>query len=369
MWKALSRRQFLRYSATIGASFTVTGCAFPHAQAPQGPSPGKNLLRGIRIVDAHAHPDQFYDDSPRISDLSSTLEAITEVGMTASAFSAVGDLSSRRGVNFQDTDYTSTNRQLRSVLHLANRGKVKLILKSSDLPDVAGAGNPPGALLAIEGGDALEGKPGRVDEFHRTGVRMITLMHYGNNELGDAMSAYGAKQPAPPRNGLTSAGRRIVDRMQESGMVVDVAHAQSLTLKRIAEMSSKPLVDSHTSPCPAPDPPGCTRARTWEDMERVAKTGGVVCTWPLAYKTGQSSRQTFSDWALEILEMKKRLGMEHVGLGTDGGGQLPGLIDGYRDERDLERLAAAMQEAGLSREEIRSYMGGNFIRVLRQCIG
>jgi microsomal dipeptidase-like Zn-dependent dipeptidase len=369
MSKALSRRQFLRYSATIGASFALTGGTLSHAESPQAPFPDKNLLRGIRIVDAHAHPDQFYADSSRITDRSSTLGAITELGMTASAFSAIGDASARRGGNLQDSDYMSANRQLQSVLHLANRGKVKLIRKSSDLPEVAGPGNPPGALLAIEGGDALEGKPDRVDAFHRMGVRMITLMHYRNNELGDVMSAYGSKQPAPPRNGLTPAGRKIVERMQEAGMIVDVAHAQSLTLEQIAEMSGKPLVDSHTSPCPVPDPPGCGRARTWEDMERVAKTGGVVCTWPLAYKTGNASRRTFSDWALEIVEMKKRLGMEHVGLGTDGGGQLPDLIDGYRDELDLERLAAAMREAGLSREEIRSYMGENFIRVLRECIG
>lgn len=369
MSNALSRRQFLRYSATIGTSVAFNGIATSYAQASQKTSPDKSILQGIRIVDAHAHPDQFFSDSPRITDFSSTLGAITEIGMTASAFSAIGDFSAMRIGNFQETDYTSTNRQFRSVLHLAKSGKVKLILKSSDLPEVVGPGNPPGALLAIEGGDALEGKIERVDEFHRTGVRMITLMHYRNNELGDIMSGYGSKQPAPPRNGLTSAGRKIVDRMQELGMVVDVAHAQSLTLKQIAEISKKPLVDSHTSPCPVPDPPGCTRARKWEDMERVAKTGGVVCTWPLAYKTIYASRQTFSDWALEILEMKKKFGMEHVGLGTDGGGGLPGLINGYRDVRDLPQLASAMQEVGLSLEDIRSYVGGNFIRVLQQCIG
>ena len=369
MWNLLSRRRFLRYSATIGASAAFSGIATACAQAPQRPSSDGGLLQGIRIVDAHAHPGQFYNDSPRVTDLSATLGAITEIGMTASAFSAVGDISALRSGNVQESDYTSTTRQLRNVLNLANRRKVKLILKSSDLPEVVGSGNPPGALLAIEGGDALGGKPERVDEFYQMGVRMITLMHYNNNELGDMMVAYGSKQPASPRNGLTSAGRKIVERMQELGMVVDVAHAQSLTLKHIAEMSKKPVVDSHTSPCPMPNPPGCARARNWEDMERVAKTGGVVCTWPFAYKTSNATRQTFSDWALEILEMKKRLGMEHVGLGTDGGGGLPALIGGYRDERDLAPLAAAMQEAGLSQDDLRAYMGGNFIRVLQLCIG
>jgi microsomal dipeptidase-like Zn-dependent dipeptidase len=97
------------------------------------------------------------------------------------------------------------------------------------------------------------------------------------------------------------------------GMRIIDAHAHSTTLKQIAEMSGRPLVDSHTSPCPAEDSIKCGRFRTWKDMERVAKTGGVVCTWPWAYQWGSTARKTFLDWAKEIQEMKKRLGMEHVG--------------------------------------------------------
>jgi microsomal dipeptidase-like Zn-dependent dipeptidase len=78
---------------------------------------------------------------------------------------------------------------------------------------------------------------------------------------------------------------------------------------------------------------------------------------------------TFLDWAKEILEMKKRLGTEHVGLGTDGGGHLPGLIEGYGDVRDLVKLIRAMDEVGFSQDEIGAYMGGNFYRVLKTCIG
>jgi microsomal dipeptidase-like Zn-dependent dipeptidase len=67
--------------------------------------------------------------------------------------------------------------------------------------------------------------------------------------------------------------------------------------------------------------------------------------------------------------MKERIGMEHVGLGTDGGGGIPRFVEGYRDIRDLSQLVAAMQEAGFTREEIAAYMGGNTYRVLEACIG
>jgi microsomal dipeptidase-like Zn-dependent dipeptidase len=61
--------------------------------------------------------------------------------------------------------------------------------------------------------------------------------------------------------------------------------------------------------------------------------------------------------------------MEHVGLGTDGGGGIPRFVQDYRDIRDLSQLVKAMQDAGFSREEISAYMGGNTYRVLKACIG
>jgi microsomal dipeptidase-like Zn-dependent dipeptidase len=61
--------------------------------------------------------------------------------------------------------------------------------------------------------------------------------------------------------------------------------------------------------------------------------------------------------------------MEHVGLGTDGGGNLPSFIEGYQDICDLPKLMKAMQEVGFKNDEIAAYMGVNFCRVLKGCIG
>ncbi len=56
-------------------------------------------------------------------------------------------------------------------------------------------------------------------------------------------------------------------------------------------------------------------------------------------------------------------------MGTDRGGGIPSLIEGYRDVRDLAHLAAAMQEVGLSHDDVKSHMGGNLYRFLQKCIG
>jgi len=364
----MNRRDFLRYSAFCGLSVTL-GNFFPDGEAAGMPTRDMALLKDIQVIDAHAHPDR-YVRGPGQVDNTSTIKAITALGMVASSFAAVGDQVFLSRGRAPGDEYHNTKTQLDWwVKGPLKSDKLKLVLKASDVPSAVSANSPPGAILAIEGGDPLEGNPDRVNEFYRYGVRMITLVHYRNNELGDIMRMMQNLLPGPAHHGLTPAGRKVVERMEDLGMLVDVAHADAITLKEIVEMSSRPLVDSHTSPCPGEDPLNCGRFRTWKEMEMVAKTGGVVCTWPMAYQGKTLTRMTFLDWATEILEMKKRLGMDHVGLGTDGGGNIPRLIEGYRDVGDLVHLVKAMKEVGLSQDEISVYMGGNFYRVLRSCIG
>jgi len=63
------------------------------------------------------------------------------------------------------------------------------------------------------------------------------------------------------------------------------------------------------------------------------------------------------------------LGAAHLGIGMDGGGSLPALIQGYRDVRDLATLARTVREVGFSPEEIAAIFGGNFRRVFQQAVG
>jgi membrane dipeptidase len=216
--------------------------------------------------------------------------------------------------------------------------------------------------MAVEGGDALEGQLKHLDDFHARGVRLMTLMHNHDNEIGFNQRSAG---DGP----LTSFGVRVVERMNKLGMVVDVAHAKANTLKHIVEICAGPLIDSHTSLLANDeDGPGLRRLRPWDEMEMIAKTGGVVCTWPFAYKGNRSQRTTLAHWVDEIVQMKARLGIEHCGIGTDGGGGLPRTVDGWSSIVSLPSLIEAMRKAGLTREDIGAVVGGNFIRVLQKCL-
>jgi membrane dipeptidase len=371
----MNRREFLRLSAAAGTALAgggiLSGCDMEAL-----------ALTGVRIVDPHAHPDQFYADNPANVDESSTLATIVEIGMVASSFSAIGDRNYAGAGVPGVQEYQHTNYQLSKVEALAAAGQVRKVLKASDIPFALGPGVPPGAILSIEGGDPLTSdtvgadpfaiSTQRLNAFYGLGVRIITINHYRNNDLGDCQNRHQTWDPGPPNGGLTELGAHVVTEMQKKGMLVDVAHSNPATLQGIVELAKgakKPVIDSHTSPHPDGDLSHYKRLRTRDEMERIAETGGVVCSWPYAYSTGTVTRRTFTDWAREIVAMKKALGMEHVGLGTDGGGVLPEMIDGYRGVQDLGKLALEMRIAGLSQKDVAAFFGGNLLRVLKACIG
>jgi len=321
------------------------------------PASGEDIFKGMMIINAHAHPEEFYSDRlPK--DMSASMAGMKQLRMNASVFSALGD--KERG-GWEET-FPGVMNQLACAMCYVKTGEAKLILKSSDISNPMGPKDPVGCILGIEGANPLEGNPEYFDEVYRYGVRIITLGHYLVNGFTDIMTK-------PPKyGGLSSLGKQAIKKMDKLGIVIDVAHASHDSIKDIAGITERPLVDSHTSVCHNDKLP-CSRFRTWYEMEVVAKTGGVVCTWPMARRREGYQRETFLDWAKEILEMKKRLGIEHVGLGTDGGGHLPALVQGYEDVRDLRKLVAAMTDVGLTRDDIGAYMGGSFYRIFKAYTG
>lgn len=352
----MDRRTFLK-GTSVGFLSLATGGA---QAAGGGESQDIDPLAGAAIVDAHAHPDTFF--SGRHTDRSSTLESISALRMAASSFSAVGDKQGRERGPWQAESMHAVRLQLDAVRDWAAAGKVSLIRSAAEIV-IPSPGAPPGAILALEGAHPIGEDPDKVDALHAQGIRIITVMHYAMSDLGDCMTCRSHHK------GLSPAGRKVVERMQRLGVLVDVAHADSRTTRQIVEVMDRPVVDSHTSLCPESDDSKCGRLRTWNDMEHLAKKGGVICTWPLAYTRANAKRETFRDWALELLEMKRRLGVAHLGIGTDGGGSLPALIQGYRDVRDLATLARTMREVGFSPDEIAAVFGGNVRRVFQQAVG
>ena len=227
-------------------------------------------------------------------------------------------------------------------------------------------------VLAVEGGDFLEGRLDRVREAHDRGIRSIQLVHYRVNELGDI-------QTEPARHGgLTPFAREVIREMNRLGMLVDVAHATFDGVRAAVETSSKPMVLSHTFV----DVPGNARAVSREHARLVAKGGGVVGVFPVAF-----GGPGFSGYIDHLSRMADAVGIDHVHpdlfaifafkgegagtrdpIGTDMDG-IPFQICTFDDYSRWPSIATALLERGYGRADVAKVMGENVARVLRATIG
>jgi microsomal dipeptidase-like Zn-dependent dipeptidase len=316
----------------------------------------------VPIIDAHAHLPS--DGSPE----GHTFEAIRSAKLSATSVAVMGDKDSAVSA---DVAFEFALEGIHIVRSWEAAELVKIVRRPRDILFGPGSTGPIPVILTIEGGDAIGTQLNRVDEFYKLGVRMITLVHgtttqSGDNTIGCDMRRYTSSDPAD--GGLTDFGRRVVARMNRLGMVIDVAHASTQTLVDIASCTRAPIIDSHTNPLP----PSVTwrdgdRRRLYDEIEWIVGTGGLVCTWPYAYDESEFDRLTFTDWVEEIKAFKAYFGMEHIGLGTDGGGGLPEKIQGWDDISDVGLLNDAMRAGGLGGSEISAFMGLNFLRVFAAC--
>jgi membrane dipeptidase len=230
---------------------------------------------------------------------------------------------------------------------LIEREQLNVITSAQALRDARGHG--PSVIIASEGADFLEGRLERLDEAHAVHrLRHLQLTHYRVNELGDI-------QTEPPQHGgLSRFGADVVRRCNALGIVVDVAHAPYEMVQRVAALTTRPLVLSHTSLARRPGPR--SRQISADHARAVAATGGVIGVWP--------SSGVFADldaMAVHMKQMADVVGVEHVGLGSD----LLGFIEPpvFRSYRQLPALAYALKAAGFAADEVPRVLGGNYRRV------
>ncbi|HET7452630.1 MAG TPA: membrane dipeptidase, partial [Thermoanaerobaculia bacterium] len=132
-------------------------------------------------------------------------------------------------------------------------------------------------LAGIEGGHAIEDSLGALREFHRLGVRYMTLTHTNTNHWADSAGSFTSPDfdPAQSRvhGGLTGFGRSVVREMNRLGMMVDVSHVSDETVDAVLAVSRAPVFASHSS-CRALSP--IPRNLTDDQIRRIAAGGGVV---------------------------------------------------------------------------------------------
>ena len=235
--------------------------------------------------------------------------------------------------------------QARRLRALERRGDLTIVRRAADL-DADGLKG----ILLTEGAHPLEGDLANVDRLHAAGYRVLGLHHFFDNALGGSLHGRSGA-------GLTPFGRQVVARMDELGLVVDLAHSSDAVARDVLALSDRPVIVSHTglvSACPR------TGNRNLPDatLQEIAARGGLVGITFFEGAVCDISADGIADTILVALD---RLGEDAVALGSDFDGSVATTLD----SADYALITDALLRRDVDERIIAKVMGGNAHRFFR----
>jgi len=266
---------------------------------------------------------------------------------------------------------TSFHRAIRE-----NADRVTGVRSASDLAAVE-RGERVGLLLSLEGVEQFGYEVWPADAFWELGVRMASLTWNRRNPFADGAAETG---------GLSLLGARLVDRLVELGVVIDLAHASPGTFSDVlARLGGAAVIVSHAACRAVNDHP---RNLTDAQLGALAAHGGLlgIMLHPLAIDPERRSLARVVDHVEHAISV---MGAEHVCLGGDfvqrlsrtvphgpspaDGLMPPGLDEGsaiadLAGPEDYPALITALAERGLAPSVVEAVAGRNLLRFLRAAL-
>ncbi|NCC15085.1 MAG: membrane dipeptidase [Clostridia bacterium] len=213
------------------------------------------------------------------------------------------------------------------------------------------------ALLAIEGGEALEGEISAIHTYYRLGVRSMTLTWNFKNHLADGVAESQSK------GGLTNFGRQVVAEMEKLGMLVDVSHLSETGFWDVATITKKPFIASHSNARAVCDVP---RNLSDEQLRVIAEKGGVVGLNLYAPFLAAQKQADLDDILRHIYHMLSIMGEDFIALGSDFDG-----IDSSAKEissvQDVELIIERVEKE-FGRQTAQKFSSENLLRVLKEVL-
>jgi membrane dipeptidase len=245
---------------------------------------------------------------------------------------------------------------------------LELVSVASDIPRLKQEGRI-GAILGLEGCEALGSDIRFLELYHTLGLRIASLTHVRRNIYADGCWA------AQKQGGLTELGKELIRKMNALGIVIDLVHIGEHGFWEILDLTKHPLILSHSTPTmfPNSDPdtvgpfggkiprPRLEFPRDRAVLEALAQNDGVLgITWVC--------HADIDDVIADIESALEVMGPDRVGLGSDlyGAESAP---RGLEDISKVPSLTEALVRRGHSEETITKFLGANYMRVFERVWG
>jgi len=248
-------------------------------------------------------------------------------------------------------------------LEAASEGQVKVVRSADELQACIDRGIL-AMILHFEGAEAIDEDLHALEVFYQAGLRSLGIV-WSRPTIFASGVPFAFPSSPDTGDGLTDAGRRLVKRCNQLGIMLDLSHINEKGFWDVAELSAAPLVATHSNVhalCPTP------RNLTDRQLDAIKASDGMV---GLNFATGflNEDGRWDSDTPLDIMVrhidyLVERLGETRVGFGSDyDGARVPNEVG---DVSKLPNLIAALQNAGYDDRLIRMISRENWLRVLRK---
>mgnify|MGYP001029119345 FL=1 len=287
-----------------------------------------------------------------------------------------------------------------------------VLARSADELVQAHADGKGALILGLQNARILGTEVSALDDFYAAGVRVFALTHMGHNDFADSSrpiynSAVGAHEVEAEHGGLSELGRLAIQRINALGGIVDISQLSKAAALQVLALSTTPVIASHSNVWHLSN---VSRNLTDEEIDLIGENGGVIHIAPfrgylfdssnkeldglirvarqeagieedyyypfeLYWEIDDAAVQTkFLSTVSELLGpgsmddvlnhidyVAQRIGVDHVGIGTDfnhGSG-----ITGFDDASEALNVTKGLLARGYSQQDIEKIWGGNFLRV------
>jgi len=208
----------------------------------------------------------------------------------------------------------------------------------------------------VEGAHMLNGRLDRVETLKKRGVTYMTITHFSKNAAATPSMGRGANES----EGLTGFGRDLVAGLQEANILVDVAHVNTPGTLDICKVTQKPLFCTHTG---VKGVFPHARNITDEEIDGIAESDGVIgIMFAPKFLTGKV--RVDHHCVLDHIDyVVNRVGVRHVGIGSDFDGWVP-IPNDMRDCRDISLITSGLADRGHSQADIERILGLNALEML-----
>lgn len=247
------------------------------------------------------------------------------------------------------------------LLQMEETGSLKICRNVADIEDAFEQGRI-AAIMHMEGAEAIDPDFHTLDVLYAAGLRSIGPVWSRPTIFGEGVP-FRFPSTGDIGGGLTDAGKALVKRCNEKGILIDLSHLNEKGFWDVAELSKAPLVATHSNAYAI-----CPHARNLTDkqLEAIAKSDGMV---GLNFASAFLREDGQMDSGFPIETMLKHLdhligilGEDCVGLGSDFDGAL--IPDVIGDVAGLANLVTAMRAHGYSDKLITKLAHENWLRVL-----